>query len=104
MPDIPIPPGSLIFFSFLEDDSWFDRTGVRFDRSLAVRRQVRIHRPLYVGDQVSGSPTITAVECKEKETSVMVFVTIGTVYESEGEAAVEELVTYMTRHPRGTDG
>lgn len=103
-PDIPVPPGALLFFSFLDDDSWLARAGVRFDRSLAVQRRLVLHRPLHVGESVSGAPTITAVERRQRDWGTAVFVTISTSYESGGSVAAEEHVTYMTRHDKESDG
>ncbi|HYH50265.1 MAG TPA: MaoC family dehydratase N-terminal domain-containing protein, partial [Acidimicrobiia bacterium] len=97
MPDIAVPPGSLVFFSFLDDDSWLEASGVSYERSLAVRRQVQLHRQLYVGDVVRGTPTVSAVEVKERGDNSLVFVTISTDYECDGSVAVAEHVTYMTR-------
>jgi hypothetical protein len=103
-PDIPVPPGALLFFSFLDGDAWLERAGIRYDRSLAVRRRLVLHRTLHVGDSVSGAPTITAVERRERERGTSVFVTISTSYESGGSVAAEEHVTYMTRHDKEADG
>lgn len=103
MPDIPVPPGSLIFFSFLDDDQWLERTGICYERSLAIRRRIVMHKPLFVGDTVSGIARITDVECRERGDTLSVRVTIGTNYESGGELAVEEYVTYQTRNGRGVD-
>ena len=100
MPNIPVPPGALVFLSFLDDDSWLGTTGVRYDRSLATRRRIVLHEQLYVGDVVTGEPTISAVEVRDRERSSSVSVTISTAYERGGAVAVEEHVTYMTRHPR----
>ena len=99
--DIPIPPGALVFFSFLPDDSWTERAGIRFDRSLAVRRRIRIHHQLHVGDTVRGRPTIAAVDVRHAKQAVIVTTAIATCYELDGEPAVEETVTYATRHPEG---
>jgi hypothetical protein len=100
MPDIPVPPGALVFFSFLQDESWLKLTGVSYDRSLAVRRKLQMHRPLYVGDTVRGTPTISDVVVKARDDASLVFVTISTDYECDGTVAVAEHVTYMTRNPK----
>jgi hypothetical protein len=100
MPDIPVPPGSLVFFSFLDDMTWLEKTGVSFDKSLAVQRRLEMHRPLYVGDVVRGAPTISTVDVKEKGDKSLVFVTVTTDYQCDGATALVEHVTYMTRHPK----
>ena len=100
MPGLPVPPGALIFVSFLEDDRWLDLSGVRFDRSLATRRRLVLHRPLHVGDPVQGTPTVTSVETRTKGTAELVYVTISTTYVSDGSPVAEEHVTYVTRHDR----
>jgi hypothetical protein len=100
MPDIAVPPGALVFFSFLDDTSWLDKTGVAFDKSLAVQRRLELHRPLYVGDVVRGAPTVSKVDVKDRGDSSLVFVTITTGYECDGTLALVEHVTYMTRHTK----
>jgi hypothetical protein len=97
-PDIPVPPGSLVFFSFL-DDRWLELAGIRFDRSLAVRRTVANHRPLFVGDTVRGRAVIDEVEVRRSASATVVRTLIRTSYEVDGKLAVEETVTYSTRHP-----
>jgi hypothetical protein len=97
-PDIPVPPGALVFFSFLPDDHWMDLAGVRFDRSLAARRRVRMHRPLFVGDRVTGEAVISETTDKtSRDGTTSRWVTIATTYRRDGEACVEEHVTYVTR-------
>jgi|GEM_PF-3767405 len=98
-PDIPIPPGALVFFSFLADDSWLALAGIRFDRSLAVRRRIRNHRMLHVGDVVKGRSIIESVDVRDSKQAKIVTTTIATEYLVEGAVAVEEAVTYSTRHP-----
>jgi hypothetical protein len=100
LPDIPVPPGALVFFSFLDDTSWLGKTGVTFDRSLAVRRRLEMRRPLYVGDVVRGTPTISDVVVKDRPDQALVFVTITTDYQCDGAVALVEHVTYMTRNPK----
>jgi hypothetical protein len=98
-PDIPVPPGALVFFSFLPDDSWLERAGICFDRSLAVRRQIRNHRQLYVGDVVHGVSLIDTVEVRSSTKATIVTTVIATRYSVDGELAAEESVTYSTHHP-----
>jgi hypothetical protein len=98
-PDIPLPTGALVFFSFLEDESWLDAAGIRFDRSLAVRRRLRCHRVVHVGDVVRGRTTIDEVQVRDTARAQVVTTTIATTYEVDGQVAVEECVTYSTRHP-----
>jgi hypothetical protein len=100
MPDIAVPPGSLVFFSFLDDMTWLEKTGVSFDKSLAVQRRLEMRRPLYVGDVVRGAPTISKVDVKDKGNTSLVFVTVTTDYQCDGGSALIEHVTYMTRHPK----
>lgn len=90
-----VPPGAFVFFAFLPDLSWMDRTGVDFARSLAVRRQVRILSPVRPGDRLSGRTIVTGVEADRRGRSRR-FVTIGTDYAREGQVVVEESVTYLT--------
>jgi hypothetical protein len=97
-PDIPVPPGSLVFFSFL-DERWLELAGIRFDRSLAVRRTVANHQMLFVGDTVRGRSVIDEVEVRTTSSARVVKTLIRTRYEVEGALAVEETVTYSTRHP-----
>jgi acyl dehydratase len=98
-PDIPLPVGALVFFSFLADDSWLDEAGIRFDRSLAVRRRLRYHQVVHVGDVVRGRTTIDEVQVRPARHAQVVTTTIATTYEVDGVLAVEEHVTYSTRHP-----
>ena len=98
-PDILVPPGSLVFFSFLPDTSWLDVAGIRFDRSLAVRRRIISHRQLYVGEVVAGRVVIDTVDVKTTARSIVVATTIATTYRVSDEAVAEEYVTYSTRHP-----
>lgn len=100
-PHIFVPPGALVFFSFLAGDAWLGAAGVAFDRSLAVGRRIRFHQPLHVGDPVTGEPTVTSVVTRDRGDSSTVLVTISTHYESGGAVAVEEDVTYLTRHDTG---
>jgi hypothetical protein len=97
-PDIPVPPGSLVFFSFI-DDRWLDLAGIRFDRSLAVRRTISNHRTLFVGDTVRGRSVIDEVDVRSSTSATVVRTRIRTQYEVDGDLAVEETVTYSTRHP-----
>jgi len=80
--------------------SWLDKTGVTFDRSLAVQRRLEMQRPLYVGDVVRGTPTISKVDVKDRGDSTLVFVTVTTGYECDGSVALVEHVTYMTRNTK----
>jgi hydroxyacyl-ACP dehydratase HTD2-like protein with hotdog domain len=73
---------------------------VTFDRSLAVRRRLEMRRPLYVGDVVRGTPTISDVVVKDRADQALVFVTITTDYQCDGAVALVEHVTYMTRNPK----
>ncbi len=97
-PGIPVPPGALVFFSFLDDFGWMDVAGVVFERSLATRRRVRQRKPVHVGDRLEGEPSITEVTEREGRDGIpMRFVTISTVYRRDDEPVVEEEVTYATR-------
>lgn len=98
-PDIPIPVGALVFFSFLPDDRWLALAGIDFGRSLAVRRRIRLHRLLHVGDRISGTALIEHVEVREGRSGTVVVTSIATTYLVDGDPAVEELVVYSTRHP-----
>jgi hypothetical protein len=98
MPNLPVPPGGLVFFTFLEGLDWAERIGLSFDRSLATRRRLRLHRPLYVGDHIRGSSTVTDVATRAgRGGGEMEFVTITTVYRRNDETVLEEAVTYATR-------
>jgi hypothetical protein len=97
-PDIPVPPGSLVFFSFL-DDGWLELAGIRFDRSLAVRRTVVNHRQLFVGDTVHGRSVIEEVDVRRASAATVVKTLIRTTYAVDDTPGVEESVTYSTRHP-----
>ena len=90
-----VPPGAFVFFAFLPDLSWMDRTGVDFARSLAVRRQVRVLSPVRPGDRLSGRSVVTGVEV-DRRGRPRRFVTIGTDYVRDSEVVVEESVTYLT--------
>jgi len=96
-PDIPVPPGALVFFAFLPDQSWLERAGIAYDRSLAVRRRIINHVPLHVGDVVSGRSLIGEVTEKRSGTARIVKTRIDTTYRLHGELAAEEFVTYSTK-------
>lgn len=91
----PIPPGAFVFFTFLPDMSWMDKTGVSFERSLAVRRQLRVHQDIYAGDQLVGRSVISEVS-HDRRGRPRRFVTISTDYHRGSQLALEESVTYLT--------
>jgi hypothetical protein len=99
--DIVVPPGSLVFFSFIGSDDWLAAAGIRFDRSLAVRRSVHIARQLHVGDRVHGRSIVSDVDVRSTPTATVVKTAITTTYDVDGETAVVETVAYSTRHPEG---
>jgi hypothetical protein len=100
-PDIPVPPGSLVFFAFLGDQSWLGPAGIAYDRSLAVRRKIINHLPLHVGDVITGRTTIGDVTEKRSDTATIVKTRIDTTYCLHGRLAAEESVTYSTKHDLG---
>jgi hypothetical protein len=91
----PIPPGAFVFFTFLPDMSWMDKTGVSFERSLAVRRRLRVHQDIYAGDQLVGRSVISEVS-HDRRGRARRFVTISTDYHRGSQLALEESVTYLT--------
>ncbi|MCW2499651.1 MAG: hypothetical protein JWN87_1327 [Frankiales bacterium] len=87
-------PGAFVFFSFLPDMRWMERTGVAFERSLATRRQLQVHAQIRPGDRLAGRSVITEVT-QDRHGRPRCSVTIGTEYHREGALVLEESVTYL---------
>jgi hypothetical protein len=97
-PRTTVPPGAFVFFAFLPDLSWMADAGITFERSLAVRRRLRLLEDIRVGDRLQGRAVITEVS-EDRGGRPRRFVTIGTHYERDGRLVLEEAVTYVTRIP-----
>lgn len=90
-----VPPGAFVFFSFLPDMSWMEKTGVAFDRSLAIRRKLRVHDDVRTGDRLVGRSVVAEVN-SDRRGKARRFVTIATDYQRDGHLVLEEAVTYLT--------
>lgn len=99
---IPVPPGGLIFLSFL-DEGWMQRVGVDPRRSMASSRRADYHAVIHVGDTVEGCARVAERFEKRRKADgqLLEFVVIETEYWVEGERAMTERVTYVTEAESG---
>lgn len=97
-PRMPMPVGSLVFFSHIDNPDWMDVAGIEFDKSLAASRVHSDIKPIFVGDHIVGRSTISDVHVGSvKDGYFRLRVTISTTYMRDEQVVLTESVTYSTR-------